>query len=144
MIDLRGFNRSQYAAFYEDELPLMFITHLTAKYTEEEQTKMALKGGCTWIQLRMKENLNLETAKRIVKMVGFSNRVCIDDDLEIAIKSGAFTVHLGKNDMPVSEAWRIIFERYYDDLFLVGATANTFEDIVEANRQGASYVGLGP
>lgn len=77
-------------------------------------------------------------------MVGFSNRVCIDDDLEIAIKSGAFTVHLGKNDMPVSEAWRIIFERYYDDLFLVGATANTFEDIVEANRQGASYVGLGP
>lgn len=144
MIDLRGFNRSQYAAFYEDELPLMFITHRTEKYTEEEQTKMALKGGCTWIQLRMKENLNLETAKKIVKMVGFSNRVCIDDDLEIAIKSGAFTVHLGKNDMPVSEAWRIIFERYYDDLFLVGATANTFEDIVEANRQGASYVGLGP
>lgn len=43
MIDLRGFNRSQYAAFYEDELPLMFITHRTEKYTEEEQTKMALK-----------------------------------------------------------------------------------------------------
>lgn len=136
---------SQYVCFEEgDGLPLMFITHRTEKYTEEDQVRMAIQGGCDWIQIRMKEDLTLEAAKKLVRLAGLSCRVCIDDDLEIAIQSGAFTVHLGKNDMPVSEAWKIIYQRGYDDLFVVGATANTFEDIVEANRQGASYVGLGP
>ncbi|MCD8269504.1 MAG: thiamine phosphate synthase [Parabacteroides sp.] len=138
-------NRSQYACFEgDDSAPIMFITHPSERYTEEQQVLMAQEGGCTWIQIRMKENLTLEAATKLVRLVEFSNRACIDDDLEIAIKSGAFTVHLGKNDMPVDEAWKIIFQRGYDDLFLVGATANTFEDIVDADRRGASYIGLGP
>ena len=139
---------SQYVHFMEgDGLPLMFITHRTEKYTEKEQVKMALKGGCDWIQIRMKENLTLNAARELVDLIrvtNFSCHICIDDDLEIAIKSGAFCVHLGKKDMPVNEAWKIIYKRHYDDLFIVGATANTFEDIVEADKQGASYVGLGP
>ena len=46
--------------------------------------------------------------------------------------------------MPVSEAWRRIIEKGQEELFLVGATANTFEDILKADREGASYIGLGP
>lgn len=46
--------------------------------------------------------------------------------------------------MPVSEAWHRITEKGQEDLFCVGATANTFEDIVKANQEGASYIGLGP
>lgn len=135
----------RYAIFGEDNgLPLMFITHPTEKYTEEDQIRMALQGGCNWIQIRMKDNLTLEAATQLVRLAGPSCMVCIDDDLEIAIQSGASSVHLGKKDMPVKEAWDIICERGYDDIFLVGATANTFEDIVEADKQGASYVGLGP
>lgn len=44
---------------------LMFITHRTDKYTELDEVKMVTKGGCTWVQLRMKENLNLEVARRL-------------------------------------------------------------------------------
>lgn len=138
---------NQYAYFYEEATPLMLITNHDEKYTEEQQINMAIDAGCTWIQLRMKERLTLDIAQKLVTMAFHKNvntRICINDDLEIAIQSGANTVHLGKNDMSVSDSWKIINQHGRNDLFLVGATANTFEDIVEADRQGASYIGLGP
>lgn len=139
--------RGRYACF-TGQNRLMFITHRTKKYTELDEIKMVTKGGCSWVQLRMKDNLNLEVAKEVAHFTLFDCDTdcccCLDDNLEMAIKAGIHCVHLGKNDMPVSEAWRIIVEKGLDDLFLVGATANTFEDILEADREGASYVGLGP
>lgn len=137
----------QYANF-EGHNRLMFITHRTNKYTEPDEIKMVIKGGCDWVQLRMKDNLNLEVAKEVARLTTFDSSTncvcCLDDNLEIALKAGIHCVHLGKNDMPVSEAWRIIKEKGKDDLFMIGATANTFEDIIQADREGASYVGLGP
>ena len=56
--------RGRYACFTGTNR-LMFITHRTNKYTELDEVKMVTKGGCTWVQLRMKENLNLEVAKAI-------------------------------------------------------------------------------
>ena len=109
---------------------------------------MVTKGGCTWVQLRMKDNLNLEVAKAVSHFTLFDCDTdcacCLDDDLEMAFKAGIHCVHLGKNDIPVSEAWCRIIEKGQEDLFLVGATANTFEDILRADREGASYIGLGP
>ena len=139
--------RGRYACF-TGQNRLMFITHRTNKYTELDEIKMVIKGGCNWVQLRMKDNLNLEVAKEVSHFTLFKGGLdcvcCLDDNLEMAIKAGIHCVHLGKNDMPVSEAWRIIIEKGLDDLFLVGATANTFEDILKADREGASYIGLGP
>lgn len=54
--------RGRYACFTGTNR-LMFITHRTDKYTELDEVKMVTKGGCTWVQLRMKDNLNLEVAK---------------------------------------------------------------------------------
>ena len=48
--------RGRYACFTGTNR-LMFITHRTNKYTELDEVKMVTKGGCTWVQLRMKENL---------------------------------------------------------------------------------------
>ena len=48
-------------------------------------------------------------------------------------------MHLGKLDMPVSEARLLIGEKY-----IIGGTANTFDDIQNLVRQDADYVGLGP
>ena len=139
--------RGRYACFTGTNR-LMFITHRTNKYTELDEVKMVTKGGCTWVQLRMKENLNLEVAKAIAHFTLFDCDTdcacCLDDDLEMAFKAGIHCVHLGKNDIPVSEAWHRIIEKGKEDLFLVGATANTFEDILKADREGASYIGLGP
>lgn len=36
-------------------LSLQFITHQTENYSYLESARMALEGGCKWIQLRMKE-----------------------------------------------------------------------------------------
>ena len=36
-------------------ISLQFITHQTERYSYFESARMALEGGCKWIQLRMKE-----------------------------------------------------------------------------------------
>ena len=36
-------------------LPLQFITHFTERYSYLDSARMALEGGCKWIQLRMKD-----------------------------------------------------------------------------------------
>lgn len=128
---------------------LMFITNRTDKYTELDEVKMALDGGCSWIQLRMKDNLNRETANAVSSLISDHEReciYCIDDNIEMALYySAATAVHLGKEDRSVSEAWDMIaFELARDEVFYVGATANTFEDIKHAVEEGASYIGLGP
>lgn len=139
--------RGRHACLVESNR-LMLITQRTEKYTELDEVKMAIRGGCNWIQLRMKENLNLEVAKAVGRVAlldgGMDCVCCLNDNLEMAFKAGIHAVHLGKNDMPVEEAWKRIIEKGKGDLFQVGATANTFEDILEADARGATYVGLGP
>ena len=129
---------------YEGSNRLMFITNRTDQYTEQQETQWVLEGGCRWIQLRMKDNPSLETARELVKLCApYQARLCIDDDVQMALESGATAVHLGKNDMPVDQACELVHQSGKTD-FLIGATANTFEDICHAARLGASYIGLGP
>lgn len=127
---------------------LMFITHRTDKYTELDEIGWVMQGGCDWIQLRMKDNLTVEAAEEAARLIASHRETdcicCLDDNLDIALKAGIHCIHLGKNDLPVSEAWRIISGKREEDTFLIGATANTFEDILKADREGASYIGLGP
>ena len=128
---------------------LMFLTHRVEGLTELDEIRMAIKGGCSWIQLRMKEGVDRDTAREAARLCASVNdrtvRLCVDDDIEAALEEGASACHLGKNDMPVDEAWRMARERLAPDApFYIGATANTFEDIQRAVRQGASYIGLGP
>ena len=106
--------RGRYACFTGTNR-LMFITHRTNKYTELDEVKMVTKGGCTWVQLRMKENLNLEVAKAIAHFTLFDCDTdcacCLDDDLEMAFKAGIHCVHLGKNDIPVSKPGTVLSKK---------------------------------
>ena len=63
----------------------------------------------------------------------------IDDDVELVKKLKADGVHLGKNDMPIAEAREILGKD-----FIIGGTANTFDDVVSHYRAGADYIGCGP
>ena len=112
---------------------LMLITHRTARLTEYEEARLAIEGGCRWVQLRMKGTLNLDDARRLSVLCKERNTLlCIDDDVEIALASGAGGVHVGKNDMPVAEVWEHVRAAGRERDFIVGATANTFEDIRRA------------
>ena len=91
---------------------VQFITHFTGKYSYADSARLALAGGCRWIQLRMKDSREediLETAREVRKMCDeYGAVLIIDDHVELVEKTGADGVHLGKNDMPVDEARKIL------------------------------------
>ena len=59
--------------------------------------------------------------------------------VDLAKAIGADGVHLGHEDMPVTEARERLGEE-----FLIGGTANTFDDVVALCRAGVDYIGCGP
>ena len=124
-------------------IPVQFITHRNERFGYVDGARMALEGGCKWIQLRMKGATDDEVraaAKAIQPLCKRHEAVfVIDDRVALAKELGADGVHLGKNDMPVGEARLILGEQA-----IIGGTANTFEDIELLYRQGADYIGCGP
>ena len=108
---------------------LQFITHYTERYSYIDSARIALEGGCRWIQLRMKdadETLLEETALIVQKMCKeYDATFIIDDNVHLCKKIKADGVHLGKNDMPIAEARKIL-----GDDFIIGATVNTFDDVL--------------
>lgn len=122
---------------------IQFITHSNSRYGYVEGARLALEGGCRWIQLRMKEAEEAEflsAAKQIAAMCKeYGATFLLDDHVEWVEQTGADGVHLGKNDMPVDEARKILGADR-----IVGGTANTFEDVERLWRQGANYIGCGP
>lgn len=126
-------------------IPVQFITNATERFTHEQGAAAALEGGCKWIQLRMKDCpegsvKKKEIALSVADMCKEHRAILIiDDDVDLAMEIQADGVHLGKKDMPVAEARRILGEG-----MIIGATANTYDDILLAKQAGADYIGLGP
>ena len=122
---------------------VQFITHFTEQYSYEDSVRIALEGGCRWVQLRMK---NVAT-EHIYSIAIRTQKMCqeygatfiIDDHVEIVKQIKADGVHLGKLDMPISEARKIL-----GNDFIIGGTANTFEDVKAHYEAGADYIGCGP
>ena len=122
---------------------IQFITHETETVGYVEGARMALEGGCRWIQLRMKDASDDEVRKAAAEIQPMCKAhdaiFLLDDRVELAKELKADGVHLGKNDMPVDEARRVLGEE-----FIIGGTANSFDDIERLARQGADYIGCGP
>lgn len=123
---------------------LQFITHYTQKYSYTDSARIALEGGCKWVQLRMKDADDMlfeQTALVVQKMCReYGATFIIDDNVALAKKIGADGVHLGKNDMPVAQARKILGEH-----FIIGATVNSFEDVLAHLQESSSdYFGCGP
>lgn len=122
---------------------IQFITHSNNRYGYVDGARLALEGGCRWVQLRMKEATEVEFMAAAAEI----GRLCkehgatfvLDDHVEWVEKTGADGVHLGKNDMPIDEARKILGNDK-----IIGGTANTFEDVERLYRQGADYIGCGP
>jgi thiamine-phosphate pyrophosphorylase len=103
----------------------------------------ALDNGCDWIQMRFKN----QTPKNTVALAEAVKVLCekylanfiINDDLHLAQQVAADGVHLGLTDMKIDEARAIL-----GNTKIIGATANTYEDIAEHVKNGCSYIGLGP
>lgn len=110
--------------------------------TLASQVERAVKGGAAFVQLREKEldkEHFLEEAVEIRELC----RKCqvpfvVNDDVEIAIKSGADGVHVGQSDM---EAGDVRAKLGPDKI--IGVSAQTVEQAVLAEERGADYLGVG-
>lgn len=122
---------------------LQYISHFTPQIGYAEGIRMALEGGCRWIQLRMKDAPAEEIIACAEEVLPLCRRhgakFLLDDHVELVRQLGADGVHLGKNDMPVDEARKILGPD-----IIIGGTANTIEDIIRLHKQGADYIGCGP
>ncbi|QUB66255.1 thiamine phosphate synthase [Prevotella melaninogenica] len=122
---------------------IQFITHANNRYDYLDGVRMALEGGCRWIQLRMKDT----SEEEVLKTAESTRKLCrqydavflLDDYVELVERTGADGVHLGKNDMPIDEARRLLGKDK-----IIGGTANTFEDVKRIYSAGADYIGCGP
>lgn len=122
---------------------LQFITHYTDTIGYLDSVRIALEGGCRWVQLRMKNATVDEIRPVALEAMALCREAgatfIIDDHVALVKEIGADGVHLGKNDMPIDEARRILGPD-----FIIGGTANTFEDVVMHYNNGANYIGCGP
>lgn len=126
-----------------EQMSLQFISHCNDRFgCYESGIQAALDGGCRWIQLRMKDastKERIDVARRVAPMCHSVGAILIiDDDVEAVTKTDADGVHLGKNDMPLIEARAMLTNK------IIGATANSADDLIAAFRSGADYAGLGP
>lgn len=123
---------------------LYFITDSTGFSQEEflRRTEAALQGGVTLLQIREKDKTTREymaLAERVHALtLRYGVPLLIDDRLDIAMAIDAEGVHLGQSDLPVSIARKILGPDK-----IIGATAKTVPQALEAYEQGADYLGVG-
>ena len=122
---------------------IQFISHRTDEISCLDGIRMALDGGCKWIQLRMKDSPEEEIVRTGIQVRELCDRygatMILDDHTHLVSETGADGVHLGKSDMPIGQARAILGKDR-----IIGGTANTFEDIVSHWKAGADYIGCGP
>lgn len=116
---------------------IQFIT------TNARLAEQACLGGIDWIQLRLKDTSDNEfiAIAREVQAVcrQFKAIFIINDNVAMAFNLGADGVHLGKEDMNPAVAKELLGEN-----FIIGATANTYEDVAYLSSKPVNYIGLGP
>ncbi|MBQ8184259.1 MAG: thiamine phosphate synthase [Lachnospiraceae bacterium] len=123
---------------------LYFITDSTGMREEIflQKTEEALKGGVTLLQLREKDKSTREymaLAEKVHEIArAYQVPLIIDDRIDVALAIGAEGVHLGQSDLPIYIARRILGQD-----IIIGATAKTVEQALEAYEQGADYLGVG-
>jgi len=107
--------------------------------------RAAIAGGVTCVQLREKHadtRAFIEEAralKELLVALEANIPLLINDRLDVALAIGADGVHLGQSDMPLADARRLL-----GDTMLIGISAESLEDAVRAEAEGADYIGISP
>lgn len=115
---------------------------LMSTNTVEESVELAIKGGCTIVQLREKELYSLEFYNTALKVKAITDHydvpLIINDRLDIALAVGAQGVHIGQNDLPAKIVRKIIGEDK-----ILGVSVSNLWEALQAKEDGATYLGVG-
>lgn len=108
----------------------------------EDVVEQSLMGGVDMVQLREKNldfNSFLESAIKIKKLTEkYGVPLIINDNIEVCRQSNADGVHIGQGDTPLSKAREILGKDK-----IIGVTAKTIQQALEAQLNGADYLGVG-
>lgn len=122
------------------------LHYITQELSDKPHWKLAeeaCRGGAKWVQLRVKSTSHDEWLDIAIKTLAickkFGSKLIVNDNVAIARETNADGVHLGKTDMDVIEARSLL-----GDNAIIGATANTWDDIKILAGKSVDYIGLGP
>lgn len=122
---------------------LHYVTHPLPDYPISRQVEDVCKGGCRWVQLRMKsssaEERVLEAVAIQPTLAQYGAKLIVNDDVFVAKVVNADGVHIGKDDMDPSDARRLLGSDK-----IIGCTANTVDDVLRLCQHDIDYIGLGP
>jgi len=108
-----------------------------------EKARLAIQGGVHVLQLRLKTHADRPALEMIRQVLELAKRtgtvVIVNDRVDWALVTRAHGVHLGADDLPPSEARRLLGPHAF-----IGVTTRNIGDIRAAADQGADHVGLGP
>lgn len=123
-------------------LYLVTDRELMSSKSIEESVELAVRGGCTLVQLREKTANSrefYETALRVREVTArLQVPLIINDRADIALAINAEGVHIGQHDIPAAAMRRMIGE----DMIL-GVSASNLEQALAAQGDGADYLGIG-
>ncbi|SFD06656.1 thiamine phosphate synthase [Butyrivibrio sp. YAB3001] len=106
------------------------------------RVEAAIRGGVTILQLREKDKTTREYLELAIKVHEITKKynvpLIIDDRIDVAMAIDAEGVHLGQSDMPVDIARKLLGKEK-----IIGATTKTVLKALEAERNGADYLGVG-
>jgi thiamine-phosphate pyrophosphorylase len=108
-----------------------------------EMVQIALRAGITWVQLRDKKKSRLGLYRMAMRLRELT-RCCgaylvVNDHADIAASVDADGVHLGQEDLPVSEARKVMGRGK-----IIGISTHSVGEAVRAEKEGADYIGFGP
>lgn len=141
--EIRG-KMTEKKVFDKKQLALYAVTdrHWLNGRTLSEAVEEAVSGGVTMIQLREKGKSFEEFCEEAQKILAVCRKYCvpliINDSTEVALKVGADGVHLGQGDMSPVQARKILGCNR-----IIGVTARSVEQAVQAEKDGADYIGSG-
>jgi len=108
-----------------------------------EDVRAAVKGGAKVVQYREKDKKLVDFLAEAFEL----KKICsekgvlfiVNDNVAACLLTHADGVHLGQDDMPLQTARNILGKEK-----IIGITAHNVEEAVEAEKQGADYLGLSP
>lgn len=110
--------------------------------SDAEVARLAYEGGADAVQLRMKNVGKKEMLEQANLIRKTADDLCrfffVNDNVEVALESGADGVHIGQDDMPLEKARDILGEAA-----IIGVSVDNVEQAIAAQEGGADYVGVG-
>jgi thiamine-phosphate pyrophosphorylase len=109
----------------------------------EEIVRQSVAAGVTAVQLREKDAATREFLEQAFALRRATSQLfvplIINDRVDVALACRADGVHLGQSDMPCALARGLVGQE-----MIIGVSASTLEEALEAEADGADYLGVGP